>query len=485
MSYIPALALGGERALTLWTMISGWAATALLFTLTRRFLDLRWSLALALIFLTTPAVLYGGGNGQVEIRNALFVMVAAFAVAQALKTGLLRYAVLAGLAAGFFMATKYLGLLFVAAAGLVILAQKKWFMHGAVFLLAALIAGGQWYIWNYTHTGDPVFPMLYGMLDYLNPDYWNTAYQQIFETLFRLDKAVPANSLWFFAYPFAATFGLYDVFESGRTGMGPFVLLALLFATFGLWRFRGHLIRSPLLPVAVLAGIFYGLWFFTASSQRVRHLLPVYPLVLLCVMVAAHRWATETGHLKPLAGAVLLTCLIQLAGQAVFGMSYGRYVLTGETREAFLLRTVRGYAPVPWINKNLGKNDLIYTQERQLIYLFDVPVYYGHWALDARIDTRPAADDPVKFFRQLTAQSISHLLVQGEMPAPGRYDRSKAKGYGLWRELAVRGCLETVKSIKGPSFGSRTLKTMVTNTTFHILKLKSPACLDNEKAPRL
>ena len=56
----------------------------MLFVLCRRHLGFNWSLAVTLIFLTTPAVIYGGGSGQVETRIALFVMVAAWGTARAL-----------------------------------------------------------------------------------------------------------------------------------------------------------------------------------------------------------------------------------------------------------------------------------------------------------------------------------------------------------------------------------------------------------------
>jgi hypothetical protein len=121
MTYIPPLALGGETALTLWTMTSSWAAAAMLFVLTRRHVSFNWSLTVALVYLTTPAVVYGGGSGQVEPKLTLFVMAGIWAVARAIETGRMSFAVLGGLAAGFLADAKYMGLLFVAAAGLVIL----------------------------------------------------------------------------------------------------------------------------------------------------------------------------------------------------------------------------------------------------------------------------------------------------------------------------------------------------------------------------
>lgn len=109
MTYITPLKLGGERALTLWVMLSGWAATALLYSIARRFMDSRWSLILALVFITTPAVIYGAGSGQVEVKIVMFVMIAATSITLALKTGLMRYAVLAGIAAGFLWEQNFWG----------------------------------------------------------------------------------------------------------------------------------------------------------------------------------------------------------------------------------------------------------------------------------------------------------------------------------------------------------------------------------------
>jgi len=101
MTYMADLGTGGELTMTLWAMASGWAASAMLFVIARRFLNLNWSLALTLVSLTTPAVIYGAGSGQNEVRNASFVLVAALAVVEARRTDLLRYAALAGIAAFF------------------------------------------------------------------------------------------------------------------------------------------------------------------------------------------------------------------------------------------------------------------------------------------------------------------------------------------------------------------------------------------------
>ena len=245
------------------------------------------------------------------------------------------------------MAAKYIGLLFAAACGLTILAQRPRFFHGAGLTAAALLAGSQWYVWNWIHTGDPLFPLLFDILDYGDSPFWDAAHHDSFlRVMFEAERAVPINPLWFLAYPFVATLAGFPQFESGRTGLGPFVLLVLPFAAAALWCFRRRLIASPLRPVAAITFIFYVLWFFAGSSQRVRHLLPVYPLLLVCVTVAGYRWAAATVNLRPLVAVMLATGCLQLAGHGIFALNYARHVLSGESRDAFLSRNVSGYAPV-------------------------------------------------------------------------------------------------------------------------------------------
>lgn len=157
MTYMTALGIGGEKALTLWTMVTGWAAGALLFAVCRVYVGTRWALFVSLIFLTTPAVVYVAGSGQIEVRTAAFVLAASFWALHAAKNSSARAAILAGLATGFFVASKYTGLLFLAAVGLTLLIRGRKPGPVLAFGAAVLLAGSQWYLWNWWNTGDPCF----------------------------------------------------------------------------------------------------------------------------------------------------------------------------------------------------------------------------------------------------------------------------------------------------------------------------------------
>lgn len=475
MTYLAPLALGGETGLTLWTMLTGWAAAAFVYVLARRHVGVNLSLAAGLVLLTTPALVYAGGSGQVEPRLALFAMVGAFAAAEAVAGGRPAFAVLAGLGAGFFAAGKYTGLLFVAACGIVLVLGRRRLVHGAGFALGAALAGIQWYAWNAAHTGDPVFPMLFGLLG-ADAELWNARQDAFFRAMFfGSEVGVPADLSWFLAYPFKATLDGAVQFESRRTGLGPFVLLVLPFAAAGAWRWRRELSTSRLLPVCLIVAVFYGLWFFGGSSQRVRHLVPVYPLLLLAVWAAAARWAAAAPKRLPLAAACALTIAVQAAGHGLFALKYVRHQVSGEGRQAFLERNVYRYGIVPWINRNLGPDDRLLHGFRQINYLLEVPYHFAPPALQARINLRPDRTELAPVLVRLRRLGITHVAAPpvDELPPPG------ASGLGLAylvRDLLAAGCLAPGPVLEGTDFASRTLPMGRAVTRVQIMSMTGDGC---------
>ena len=81
--------------------------------------------------------------------------------------------------------------------------------------------------------------------------------------------------------------------------------------------------------------------------------------------------------------------LVQAAGQGLFTLNYARHILSGENRDAFLMRNVSGYAVAEWINKNLKPEDRVLIPYRQLIYLIDVPTFSAQPAQQAVIELCP------------------------------------------------------------------------------------------------
>lgn len=455
MTYLLARALGGEMAMTLWCMVTTWMGGALTYAAARRHMGASASLAVALLFLSVPAVIYAGGTGQVEPRLALFATVAAFAMARGIADRDLGFIAIAGMVAGFFAGGKYTGLLFGVACGLPLLFRWRSPRALAIYALAATLAGGQWYGWNLYNTGDPVFPALFAVLHLPDGAYWTAAQDALFRTTYHAAEDPLPIALWsLVAYPFVATLAPPAAIEATRAGLGPYGLLLLPFAAAGVWRFRRWLAASPLGAVALIAAGFYLLWFSSGVSQRVRHLLPIWPLFLVCVTAAALRWTEGGTGRRPLIAAVAATLTLQLGAQALYGMTYARYLFGGESRAAFLARNVPLYDVVAPVEATMRTDDRVLVDQRQLIYLFDKPVFYYHWLDQAEIRFGEAMRDPRSLLDALRAHRITRLLVMRPLPAagnPGDLQRAAAR-------LESLGCAVRIRDVTGTSFDSRTLR---------------------------
>jgi hypothetical protein len=455
LTYMAALGLGGERTLTLWTMLSGWAAAGVLFSITRAHAGTAWALAAALAFLTTPAVIYGGGSGQVETRNAAFVLIAAIAAVRARQKLDWRYAALAGVAAGFYAASKYPGLLFIAACALPLLFQRRWLACGAAYGAAALVAGIQWYAWNAWNTGDPVFPMLFGWLPYSDGVAWDAAHHEYYRTIYQHgEKPVAATLPFLFLYPFQATFSTLEAFESRLVGFGPLPLLLLPAAAVGLWDRRSSLGQSPLAAMALVCFVGYSLWFFLGPSLRVRFHLPLYPILLLCLIVAVSRAAAAMPALRwPIASGLAAALLFQAAVHAVYSLNYAKHLFSAESRSAFLTRNVSYNSGVEWLNTHLGAGNKVAVFNREVNYLLDVPYFYLNTLVDSRIDTRLGAAESAKLWEQLRGQQVTHILTDRSI-----LSSSDASSVGAaLAALQNQQCLVEAAVIPSQNITSRTL----------------------------
>ena len=477
MTYLPAYGLGGELALTMWTMLSAWGAAGLIYSFLRQWTNNKWALAITLVYMTTPAVVFGGGSGHVEVRMILFLLLASWSITKLIFDNDWRYAVVAGLSLGFLIGTKYTGLVFGTALvatflGFMILKREtKWFSMSSVFVLCVIVAGSQWYIWNWLHTGDPIFPSLYEFLNLTGSDFWNAEHHKELKShLASTEQAVPRSIFWFFAYPFVATFGGPSIFESGKIGFGPYLVLIFPIVMIGMWRFRDRFTVSRLAPILTIVTITYLLWFFFGPSQRVRYLLPAYALLMAATSLIALRWCSERNKRYALGIIIGVVISLQIGGQAIATVNYARYVFTSEPRDQFLTRNLTRYPAVQWINENLKPTDKVYTKWRQLNYHFKIPIYYAHTHKEALVDIGPTANNPRKFLHQLIKQRVTHLFVSD---VPGL---SSTTGLKQWIPLAQNGCLSLLKSIKSTRVRSRSLQINRPETLTNVYQITTEKC---------
>jgi hypothetical protein len=477
MGYAAALSIGGELTANLWLALTGWTLGAMTYIVTARFTSRPWALVATLLVMTTPAIIYGAGTGQVETRAAAYVIVAAFTVYLAIKENLLGFVWIAAIATGLFFGTKYTGLLLGFACGVIFLIYSQHrIKYAAFFSVITIAVGAQWYAFNFYHSGDPIFPVLWGILDYPINFPWNNAQSARLQDWYGLkENPVTKNILWFFAYPFVATLDPIPQFESSKVGLGVTWLLLLPIAVWGAFGLGQRFFRSPAAIFISVCLIYYTIWFFFGPSQRVRHLLPIYPLLLIALVSLAHQAINQRRILLiPCAVAFLIVTLFQMGGQTIVSLKYIGYAVSKKSPAAFLRDNIVGYDVVVALNSMLDKNDRVLVINRPWLFRLQVPYFYAHPDLQNEIMLLEKDKDPVLFLSQLNNKSITHVVALPENLGNFSNDSPLQK---FMRTLHANACARIIEKLGVPEWESRTLRSSPKRTqTFLIYKITPDTC---------
>lgn len=455
MAYLLPLAYGGSLGVTLWVMVSGWMSATLIYVTIRRHLDRVFALAFTAIFLTTPAFVAAAGTGQVEPRLILFVVVAGLALVRGIQSKNLAWFAVAGLAAGLFAGSKYFGLIFAGSIGLVTIFYTRQLITTLTVGGTIIIAGFQWYMWNWINVGDPLYPLLLRSFDIGLAELWSPSFRESFETMLAAEAPITVSLWTLLTFPITALFQGVDGIEPVRIGLGIYTITIAPLAMLGAWNHRQQLYKNPLFIFCLIALLFYIVWFLPGLSQRTRFLLPIYPLVAIAMTVAAVRYCQSKERLQLFWTSIAVVLIVQLGGAALYSQNYLRKVISAESNAKFLDRNVVGYSTVQWINENI-ETGKIYTPERQTIFLFDLPVYYGHQNADPTLDWRLST--PIKAQHDsLTKLGVTHLLlVTSELT-----ERLEAHG----------SCFELVRTFERKMILSRTLGQFENSPMFRLFAL--------------
>lgn len=477
MGYAAALSLGGELTANLWLALTGWTLGAMTYIVTARFTSRPWALVATLLVMTTPAIIYGAGTGQVETRAAAYVIVAAFSVYLAIKEDLLGFVWVAAIATGLFFGTKYTGLLLGFACGVIFLIYSQHrIKYAAFFSVITIAVGAQWYAFNFYHSGDPIFPVLWGILDYPINFPWNDAQSARLQDWYGLkENPIAKNILWFFAYPFVATLDPIPQFESLKVGLGITWLLLLPIAVRGAFRLGLRFFCSPAAICISICLIYYAIWFFFGPSQRVRHLLPIYPLLLIAFVSLTHQAINHRRILLlPCAIALFFVVLIQIGGQTIASLKYIDYAISKKSSAAFLRNNIIGYDVVVALNSMLDKNDRVLVVNRPWLYRLKVPYFYAHPDLQSEISLLKKAKDPALFLSQLKNKSITHVVALPSSLDDLNNDSSLQR---LMKIVHAKACTRILHQLTVPAWESRTLRPSTQRTqTFLIYKMTPDTC---------
>ena len=414
--------------------LTQWLAIVITALATARLGGKRAGLFAAALFLGTPLTIFLGGNAYIDATLAMFVTLALCAWLEWRRTASTGWLVLAGAFAGMGAATKYHGLFFVVVFFLAVLRVR--IRAGAIFLAVALLVAGPWYARIAWHTGNPFFPFFSSIF---GRSEWRTLVDQsLARTAADPVSAVVTDPV---SLARGAVRGAFlDPITGGRPPHSPWVLLLLPLGIAG-----AVIDRRLLYPFA--AAMVYAL---LLSSLDWRFLIPIVPLVSVCIALALDRlWSAGVpagcnAGAPPAPGAAarrrrfsrrdggvpwtaLIAALLILPGFAWGSLliaKYGPIPTTPAQRDAFIARKIPVYPALRALNERHGSQYTAYVlRAANAAYYCDGRFLGDDFGPYRFALVEPFLDDPAKLHAVLRRFGADYFIVPGPPP---RVDRVRS-----------------------------------------------------------
>jgi len=468
------LALGTEMH-TVWAMLLGnlvsqrageaaaGATTFLFFPLLlavvfgwARELDIsrRWSLIAVLMVAAVPTAFHVASSGYIDLSLAFYITLACYSLTRwwrALATGSL---VLVAIFLGGALAVKLTTVFVIAAFALVILlrgrevkspvaiapgsdtagdghenlqaterrsgSSGKVVLAGFAALMLAGVIASPWYLRNWSATGSPVFPF-YMSIWKGTATGWDVERSNLFQGMNSHYGGVEENKINYLTAPARVSLvaqpedaNLYDGV------LGAAFLIGLPLLIWAVWRKK--------LPVEIViavgvAGIVYLFWLF--SSQQLRYLLPIVPLLAIAIAAAAEsvsELAIKRAWMYSFAVASLLGVVTTFAWFCQ--KAPVRVVLGGETRDQYLARNLDYYPFYQTLNTDTATDAKVWLiNMRRDTYNIDCPVVSDYLFEDWTLRKMLWESKSVQELRaKATAMGLQYVLTRYDFMFD--YDRS-------------------------------------------------------------
>ena len=371
------------------------AAGAILIFLRRR-VRIHFAWYAALLFLTTPVVINQMAGTYVDVAAACFSTLALLAALRGIEEKKVGWMVLAGIFAGFTLSVKYLGLISVLGIFLLILRPFSQLRNlhpvvrnAGIFLGAAALISGYWYLRAYLEIGNPVYPYFYSVF---KSGYAHINYNDI---------GVSKDVWSFLCLPWTITMHP-EKFEGFGVQIGPGYLAFLpVIFLFGLKKIAHW--RSFLF----FAAFYFACWFWL--GQSLRFFIPVLP-VLAILMAQGLSLMEERNQLGRGIKVLFVTVFLIHAGLALFHYRGSYKVALGlESGDEYLNRVERTYSTAQYVNSNLPENSKILNCDDPRMFYFRCPILregvYGD-----RTGYFKKADSVRGVLKYLMDQGFTHIL---------------------------------------------------------------------------
>ncbi len=363
--------------------------------------------------------------GVVDLATAAFLLFGVFWWREALREQSWRWALQAGIAFGFVLASRYQGIVFVGLALAVVLVDEtsrnrkavtRNLVHAAIVVAVASLMVAPWLVRNYLNFGNPVYPLLHG---WLGGSEWSAAqaarfqYEVMGPSLFDLPTVQKVMA------PVSALLMM--------PSNGLFGLALLAGSLVALWTGSRNLRIYALLGIAGL--VIWGLMHPTVGVNLLRFNAPGLVLMLSCTGAVL-----GSGRLREwkgvYAGVTIALGSLVIGLAALQGIVPAWQTLTdGNARALFWRANVPSWQAFEFANTKLdpARDKLLLIGESRGLWLeipFIAPTAFNGPQLDEvfRAGTPPAA-----WVDRLHQLKITHLLIS--FPEWQRFQT----GYGYFK----------------------------------------------------
>jgi hypothetical protein len=347
----------------------------------------------ALLVASVPTIYHDSASGYVDVAWSLSIFLAAVFLCRwwrsVDRTSLVYIAIFLGAA----LSTKLLTIFAIAAFALVMVWRARGTSSdgpavspahvlggGVLSLVAAMILASPAYVRTWIQTGSPLFPYYLNVWSGSAPG-WDAERSELLQLMSAQYGGVDKSMLDYLLLPWNLSVKAQPEIAAnfdGVLGVGFLLGLLVVIATF--LKFK---VSVDAKIFAAVAGVFFLFWL--SSSQQMRYLLPVLPLLAVAIAASVEAISQRTRSFRAVANTAFTAAAaagILVTFAWFLQKSPMRVVLGGEPRESFIARNLDYYPYYQWLNGPDGEGANVWLiNMRRDTYHLDRP-YFSDYMLE-------------------------------------------------------------------------------------------------------
>lgn len=264
-----------------------------------------WSAVAVLVFATVPTAYHVAASGYIDLALALYVTLSIYALGRWWNTLENRWLVYVAIFLGAALSVKLTALFVFAAFALTILLRArqaktgepagtgKVLASGIIALVLGGLIASPWYLRTWKETGSPIFPFYMNIWKGQAPG-WDAERSALFQLMNSRYGGAAKNVFDYILSPFKISILAQPEQAAFFDGViGVVFLFGLPVLIWALWKYDLPAEIKAALGVCLVIFLF---WLF--SSEQLRYLLPIFPVLAIAICAAAETISKNKGSLS-------------------------------------------------------------------------------------------------------------------------------------------------------------------------------------------